>query len=92
MGLDKEIAAQLAEARLVEWRRDSYEEWREMLDDKDMRLVVGEDGKRHTVVSYAIDDGDDRVRMVVAVDDGGWSAFAPLVRVEIMRPDGTFVE
>lgn len=38
-----------------------------MLDDKDMRLVLGEDGKRYTVVSYAIDDGDGRVRMSVTV-------------------------
>ena len=63
-----------------------------MLDDKDVRHVVGEDGKRYSVVSYALDDGDGRVRMAVAVDDGGWSAFAPLVRDEIMKPDGTFVE
>lgn len=62
-----------------------------MLNDKDMRLVVGEDGKRYTVVSYAIDDGDGRVRMAVAVDDGGFSALAPLVRDEIMSPDGTFI-
>ncbi len=61
-----------------------------MLDDKDMRLVLGEDGKRYTVVSYAIDDGDGRVRMSVTVDDGGPSALAPLLRDEIMSPDGTF--
>ncbi|PWU52863.1 hypothetical protein DLE60_07430 [Micromonospora globispora] len=89
MGLNKEIAARLADARLAEWRRVGYGEWRAMLDDKDVRQVVGEDGKRYSVVSYA---GDGCVRMSVAVDDGGWSAFVPLVRDEIMKPDGTFVE
>ncbi|MET8064769.1 hypothetical protein [Micromonospora sp. NPDC005313] len=69
MGLNREIAAQLAEARLAEWRRNGYDEWRAMLDDKDIRLVVGEDGKRYTVVSYAIDDGDGRIRMSVTVDN-----------------------
>ncbi|MEV4845312.1 hypothetical protein AB0K20_19135 [Micromonospora matsumotoense] len=92
MGLNKELAARLADARLAEWRRAGYDEWRAMLDDKDMRQVVGEDGKRYSVVSFALDDGDGPVRMRVAVDDGGWSAFVPLVRDEIMNPDGTFVE
>jgi hypothetical protein len=92
MGLDKEAAARLADARLAEWRRVGYGEWCAMLDDKDVREVVGEDGKRYSVVSYALDDGEGRVRMSVAVDDGDWSAFVPLVRDEIMEPNGTFVE
>ncbi|MFC4017287.1 hypothetical protein ACFOW4_04930 [Micromonospora sp. GCM10011542] len=92
MGLDKEIAAGLADARLVEWQRIGYDEWRAMLDDKDVRQVVGKDGKRYSVVSYALDDGDGRIRMSVAVDDGTWLAFVPLVRDQIMYPDGTFVE
>ncbi|MET7947926.1 hypothetical protein [Micromonospora sp. NPDC005324] len=92
MGLDKEIAAGFADARLVEWQRFGYGEWRAMLDDKDVRQVVGEDGKRYSVVSYALDDGDGRIRMSVAVDDGTWSALVPLVRDQIMNPDGTFVE
>ncbi|MCX4389012.1 hypothetical protein OG777_19050 [Micromonospora peucetia] len=91
MGLDKETAARLAEARLTEWRRSGYDEWRAMLDDKEVRLVVGEDGKRYSVVSYAVDDGEGRIRLWVAVDDGGLSASTPLVRDEIMGPDGTFV-
>ncbi|OKI73945.1 hypothetical protein [Micromonospora sp. CB01531] len=92
MGLNKELAARLADARLAEWRRVGSGEWRAMLDDKDVRQVVGEDGKQYSAVSYALDDGDGRVRMSVAVDDGGWSAFVPLVCDEIMKPDGTFVE
>ncbi|MFI6785159.1 hypothetical protein [Micromonospora sp. NPDC050276] len=92
MGLNKETAARLADARLAEWQRASYGEWRAMLDDKNVRQVNGEDGKRYSVVSYALDDGDGRVRMVVAVDDGNWSALVPLVRDEIMMSDGTFAD
>ncbi|MET8041999.1 hypothetical protein ABZU25_14205 [Micromonospora sp. NPDC005215] len=92
MGLNKEIAAGLADARLTEWQRLGYGEWRTMLDDKDVRQVVGEDGERYSLVSYALDDGDGRIRMSVVVDDGTWSAFVPLVRDQIMNPDGTFVE
>ncbi|MEU1587925.1 hypothetical protein [Micromonospora sp. NPDC005710] len=92
MGLNKDIAAGFADARLFEWQRIGYGGWRAMLDDKDVRQVVGGDGKRYSVVSYALDDGDGRIRMSVAVDDGTWSAFVPLVRDQIMNPDGTFVE
>ncbi|MEV4656613.1 hypothetical protein [Micromonospora sp. NPDC049301] len=85
------IAIRLAEARLTEWRRLGYAAWRALLDHKEMRQIVGEDGQRYSVVSYALDDGDGRVRMSVAVDDGGWSTCVPLVRNEIMNSDGTFV-
>ncbi|WP_433132656.1 hypothetical protein ACQPWW_13760 [Micromonospora sp. CA-240977] len=89
MGLDRETAARLAEERLAEWRRLNYGDWRVMLEDKELRQVVDEDGKRYSVTCYALDDGDGRVRMVVAVDGAGWSAFVPLVRHETMNPDGT---
>ncbi|MGW3789199.1 hypothetical protein ACWD5Z_31815 [Micromonospora chokoriensis] len=92
MGLNKEIAAGLADARLTEWQRIGYGGWRAMLEENDLRQVVGEDGKRYSVVSYALEDGDGRIRMSVAVDDGTGSAFVPLVRDQIMNPDGTFVE
>jgi hypothetical protein len=49
-----------------------------MLNDRDLRQVVGDEGKRYSLVSYALDDGDDRVRLVVAVDYGGLSAGRPL--------------
>jgi hypothetical protein len=62
------------------------------LDDEEVRQVIGEDGARYNVVSYGLADGQGRIRMSVAVDNGGWSAFVPLVRDEIMNPDGTFVE
>ncbi|RAO44851.1 hypothetical protein [Micromonospora saelicesensis] len=92
MGLKNESAAGLAEARLAEWRGVNYGGWRAMLDDKDVRHAIGDDGKRYRLVSYALDDGDGRIRMSVAVDGGTWSAFVPLVRDEIMNADGTFVE
>lgn len=78
VGMNRELAAQLADERLDEWRRLGFKQWRRMLNHKELRQVTGKDGTRYNVASYALDDGDGRVRMVVAVDDGGWSAFAPL--------------
>ncbi|KOX08414.1 hypothetical protein ACWD6L_04815 [Micromonospora profundi] len=90
--VDKEIAAGLADARLADWQCIDHGGWIAVVDDKDVRQVVGEDGRRYNVVSHAVHDGDGRIRMSVAVDDGGLSAFVPLVRDQIMNPDGTFVE
>ena len=93
MGLDMETASRLANSRLAEWRAVGYRlNGRAMLDNKELRRVAAEDGKRYSVVSYAIDDGDGRIRMSVAVDDGGVSAWAPYLADELMNPDRTFVE
>lgn len=92
MGLNKQVAGRLAAERLTEWRGVDYHHWQAMLDSKEIRRVDAEDGKRYSVVSYAIDDGDGRIRMAVAVDDGGASALAPYVADELINPDGNFVE
>ncbi|WP_309299593.1 hypothetical protein [Phytohabitans aurantiacus] len=92
VGLNRQVASRLAEHRLAEWRRLDYAQWRLMLDDSESRQVVAEDGKRYSVVSSAVDDGDGRIRMFVAVDDGGWSALAPLRQDEIMRSDGSLLD
>jgi hypothetical protein len=92
VGMDKQVAARLADQRLAEWLRLGYADWRALLDSDDLRELVAEDGTRYSVRSSGIDDGDGRVRVRVAVDDGGWSAFVPLVRDEIMNPDGSIVE
>ncbi|MGP3921268.1 hypothetical protein [Nonomuraea sp. 10N515B] len=95
MAFHKEIAAHLADERMTEWKTAAtYGELVEMErnGERDLREVVGEDSRTYSVVASVLPDGDGSVRMMVAVDDGGWSAFKPLIRGEIMRPDGTFLE
>jgi len=91
VGLNRQVAARLAAQRLAEWRQLGYDDWCAMLNDRELRQAVVDDGKLYNIVSYALNEGDGRVRLVVAVDDGGWSAMAPLTLVEIMRSDGTFL-
>ncbi|MGS2619623.1 hypothetical protein ACVCAH_34835 [Micromonospora sp. LZ34] len=95
MPLDRETAARIAERRLAEWLSTAtYGEllgWEES-GKQDRREIEVDDGKLYQVVTYVLPDGDGRLRLVVAVDDGGRSAFAPLIRDEIMRPDGSLVE
>ena len=63
------------------------------LDESEHREVVGESGTRYQVeiqaFSDAIEPGD--LRVLVSIDDGGWSAFSPLGTDFIIAPDGSFV-
>jgi hypothetical protein len=95
MPFNRAAAARLANQRLREWLSTAtYAEllaWEES-GERDRREVIADDGKLYQVVAYVLPDGDDRLRLVVAVDDCGWSAFAPLTRDEIMRADGSLVK
>ncbi|MEU4713050.1 hypothetical protein AB0F73_05225 [Micromonospora purpureochromogenes] len=89
MGLDRKVAARLAEERLDEWRRLGHHHWRGCSTSGNAATSPARDGRRYIVVRSGLDDGEGRVRIVVAVDDGGWPALAPTVRDEISRPDGS---
>jgi hypothetical protein len=55
--------------------------------------VTGPSGTTHQVETLAFwddrEEGD--LRVLVAVDDGGWTAFSPLAEGFIIAPDGRFV-
>ncbi|WP_083672436.1 hypothetical protein [Micromonospora sp. CB01531] len=95
MPFNRETAARLAERRLAEWlstaRYADLLGWEES-GKQDRRELIADDGKLYQVVTYVLPDGDGRLRLVAAVDDGGWSAVAPLTRDKIMNPDGRLVE
>lgn len=88
---DTMAATLIAEEHLAEWSERSYEELCGLLDDSDRRVVGGKEGLSYNVVSYALPDRADDIRVVVAVDDGGLSAYKPVTVDFIMRPDGTIV-
>jgi hypothetical protein len=55
--------------------------------------VRGKSGAVYQVQTQAVWDGgaDGDLRIMVAVDDGGWRAFLPLSEDFIVAPDGSFV-
>ena len=64
-----------------------------LIGHPDTNSVVGEDGKTYqleTQVFWDSKKGGD-IRVMVAADDGGFSAFKPLTYDFIMAPDGSFV-
>jgi hypothetical protein len=61
--------------------------------DKDWENVIGRDGEEYKVLAYVLADGDDSLRLVIAVNDRYLrSSSTPLTRGEIMRRDGSFAE
>jgi hypothetical protein len=92
--MDKAEARAVAVARARELRQLSWAELRDRyLDDPETVDVVGSTGATYQVQTLAVWDGAEGgdLRVFVAVDDGGWRAFAPLSEDFIIGPDGSFV-
>ena len=55
--------------------------------------VDGPSGHRYSIETSVFWDGakDRDLRVIVAIDDGGWRAYAPMTDDFIMSPDGSFV-
>ena len=92
--MDTGEARQIAGERIQALRRLSYAQLRDRyLKNSEDVEVVGPSGARYQVETEAV--WDDRsagnLRVLVAVDDGGWRAFVPLTESFIIAPDGTFV-
>ncbi|MFG2047329.1 hypothetical protein ACGFIW_07860 [Micromonospora sp. NPDC048935] len=86
MAFDITVAEKIADQVLAELHELPFAQLEALLDDNKNTVVIGSDGVRYNVVTYALPDLDDSVRVVVAVDDGGRSAFKPLVRDFIVAP------
>ena len=92
--MDKDVALRLADQHLESLRPLAYAELKRRADDGLLETVeVTETGHEYQMeIQYMIDDPRTHdVRVVVAIDDGGWSAFVPLCRDFIKAPDGRFV-
>ena len=92
--MDKEQAAAIAEACLDRLRTIGYAELKRRADEGviDTEEVTKDGHDYQLEIQYLIDDPRTLdIRVSVGVDDGGWSAFAPLCRDFIKAPNGRFV-
>jgi hypothetical protein len=89
--VDKSEARQVAQAQIAELRRQSWTELRDSyLDKPGSTEVTGASGAEYQLEIQAVWDGKPNgdLRVIVAVDDGGLSAFAPISESFIVAPDG----
>ena len=92
--MDKDVAQRLADQHLESLRPLDYAELKRRADDGLLETAeVTADGQEYQLeTQYMTDDPrTDDVRVMVAIDDGGWSAFVPLCRDFVKAPDGRFV-
>lgn len=78
-----------------EYKDKSYSFWVSLVDAEPITLErTTADGTWFQVEIQSFWDGrpGEDVRVLFAIDDGGWRAFCPLTEDLIMRKDGTFVD
>jgi hypothetical protein len=92
--MNNDVAYVLIDAELQRLFELSYSELIKLIGAPETKLVVGDDGNSYQLEIEAIWDinRDEDVRVIVAVDDGGWRALKPLTQNFVMRPDGSFVD
>jgi len=91
--MTREIARAIAEDRLKELRKLSYGELAELVGQVFCDRIKRPDGEEYQVETEARWDGKTGgdIRVIVAVDGPGTSAFKPLTETFIMSADGSFI-
>ena len=91
--MDEAEATSILEAELARYRKMSYVELSALADEPRTIEIVGPSGVTYQFEAEAWWDDASRttIRVVLAIDDGGWRAFVPLFRDFLIAPDGTFV-
>ena len=91
--MSREIACAIIEDRLKELRKSSYGALVKLVGQISCDEVNGPDGKEYQVETETRWDSETggNIRVIVAVDGPGTSAFRPLMGAFIMSADGSFV-
>jgi len=93
-GMDRREAQSILAAELTGLRKATYSALVErLLGRQETFDRVGASGARYQVEIQAVwdDRPDGNLRVLAAIDDGGWRAFAPLSDSFIRAPDGRFI-
>jgi hypothetical protein len=91
--MNKQEAKSLLRETLDNYKKYSYGELQTRLGKIDTFQVKGESGTQYQVEVQLFWDDKLRqnIRVMGAIDDGGWRAFLPFTESFIMAPDGCFV-
>ena len=88
--MNKEEAAAVLDRHLAEFVRRPYAELADIVDQPQSAHAVGPSGTAYQIeYNVFFDSGANRdLRIIASIDDGGWRAFMPLTKTEIMKPSG----
>ena len=92
--MNKEEAERIANEVASRYRARPRDELLRLLKKQDTFEAVGPSGTRYQLEVEAVwdDRKGNNLRVFVEIDDGGPSAFHPLVTDFIVAPDGRFVD
>ncbi len=92
--MNKEEAKSVLAEALGAYRTKTYEELRSLLETQDTSEVTAESGANYQLEFQAVWDGENggNLRVIGAINDGGWRAYMPLIDSFIIAPDGKFVD
>jgi hypothetical protein len=92
--VDIEEARGILDEVVAELRREPYATLvARYLHESDDYTIVAESGVRYQVEVQAVWDGHQpgNLRVIIAIDDGGWRALSPLSTDFIVASDGSFL-
>ena len=91
--MNREIASDLIQRELETLRKSSYGELTSLVNQVSTSRETGPDGKEYQIERQAVwdDAKGGNIRVIVAVDDGGLSAFRPLSGDFIVSSTGLFI-
>jgi hypothetical protein len=91
--MEKEFANRLLTEKLAEYRNRPYAELAAKAGEEDHFEVAGPGRTRYQLeVQFLWDDqSSGNLRVLAAIDDGGWRAFMPLCQDFVKSPDGRFI-
>ncbi len=92
--MDQEEAAAVLAEQLKRYRDKSYGALKALIGEVDAYDVTTPEGSWYQIEIQVFwdDKPEGDIRVIGAIDDGGWRAFAPLGDDFIMAPDGSFVD
>ena len=91
--MNKDEAKSLLSQELSRYRELPYAELFSLIDHVETFERAGPSGVIYQIEMQVFVDDVSRqtLRVMGAIDDGGWRAFAPLSDDSILAPDGSFV-
>jgi len=88
--MNREEAMSLLDAKLDEYRKLGYDGLAARVGDEEFPEIAGPSGTLYQIEILIVwdDKSGGAVRVLGAIDDGGWRAFLPLCDSLLMTPDG----
>jgi hypothetical protein len=87
--MDKSEAKRVLAKHLRKYKAKTYAELKDLIDELEVCEIAGPSGVRCRleVQVFWDDKPNGQIRVIAAIDDGGWRAYCPLTAGLLVSPD-----